>query len=170
MTFIFFLPSFAQQLINSIETSVYLDVSHIIKMNRVKKFLTKLDDYELAYFAEFKLLSYMKDTQSEIKEYLTKRNLNQSKIDRLISENPKSKLNDDKERCSRCYSDKIRKDKVEWTDTVHKSGYSDEIVVLDGLVGRATYKDEVICNVCGLWLSDPKMKKENLFGEQFGIS
>lgn len=88
----------------------------------------------------------------------------------MISENPKSKLNDDKERCSRCYSDKIRKDKVEWTDTVHKSGYSDEIVVLDGLVGRATYKDEVICNVCGLWLSDPKMKKENLFGEQFGIS
>lgn len=80
LTFIFFLPSFAQQLINSIETSVYLDVSHIIKMNRVKKFLTKLDDYELAYFAKFKLLSYMKDTQSEIKEYLTKRNLNQSKL------------------------------------------------------------------------------------------
>lgn len=49
-------------------------------MNRVKKFLTELDDYELAYFAKFKLLSYMKNTQSEIKEYLTKRNLNQSKL------------------------------------------------------------------------------------------
>lgn len=131
----------------------------IPQMSKVRNFLSELDDYELAYFAKFKLLTYLKNTQSEIKEYLTERNLNESKIDRLISENPKSKLNDDNERCTRCYSDKIRKDKVEWTDTAYKSGYADEIAALDGLGGRATYKNEVICNVCGLWLSDPNNEK-----------
>jgi len=82
-------------------------------MSRVKNFLNELDDYELAYFAKFKLLTYMENTQSEIKEYLVERNLNESKIDQLILENPKSKLNDERERCPRCYSDKIRKNKVE---------------------------------------------------------
>ena len=69
----------------------------------------------------------MKVTQMEIKEYLVERNLNESKIDRLISENPKSKLNDDRERCPRCYSDKIRKDKVEWTNTSGGIGIEDEV-------------------------------------------
>ncbi len=128
-------------------------------MTRVRKFLIELDDYELAFFAKFKLLTYMNPTQLEIKDYLIERNLTKSKIDQLISENSKSKLNDEKERCPRCYSDKIRKDKVEWTDTAQKSGYSDEIATLDGLSGRATYKDQVICNVCGFWLSDPNNEK-----------
>ncbi|WP_175455596.1 hypothetical protein [Winogradskyella thalassocola] len=47
-------------------------------MSRVKNFLTELDDYELANFAKFKLLTYMKETQSEIKEYLAERNLTES--------------------------------------------------------------------------------------------
>jgi len=128
-------------------------------MTRVKTFLSGLDDYELAYFARFKLLTYMKGTQSEIKEYLTERNLNESKIDRLISENPKSKLNDERERCPRCYSDKIRKDKVEWTNTSRGFGIEDEVATWDGLGGRATYKNQVICNVCGFWLEDPNQEK-----------
>ncbi|WP_411895218.1 hypothetical protein [Winogradskyella sp. A2] len=128
-------------------------------MSRVKKFLTELDDYELANFAKFKLLTYMKETQSDIKEYLAERNLTETKIDQLISENPKSKLKDDKKRCPRCYSDKIRKDKVEWTDTAVKSGYSDEIASLDGLTGRATFVENEICNVCGIWISDPNNEK-----------
>ena len=128
-------------------------------MSRVKNFLTELDDFELAYFAKFKLLTYMKETQSEIKEYLIERNLNQSKIDRLISENPKSKLNDDRERCPRCYSDKLRKNKVEWTNTGGGIGIGDEVATWDGISGRATYKDEIICNVCGNWLEDPNQEK-----------
>lgn len=128
-------------------------------MSRVKDFLAGLDDYELAYFAKFKLLTYMKVTQMEIKEYLVERNLNESKIDRLISENPKSKLNDDRERCPRCFSDKIRKDKVEWTNTSGGIGIEDEVATWDGFGGRATYKNEVICNVCGFWLEDPNQEK-----------
>lgn len=129
-------------------------------MSRVKNFLTELDDYELAYFAKFKLLTYMKDTQSEIKEYLIERNLNESKIDQLILTNPKSKLIDERERCPRCYSDKIRKDEVEWTNTKNRAGFADEIATLDGLNGKATYKDQVICNVCGFWIKDPNFEKK----------
>lgn len=128
-------------------------------MSRVKKFLMELDDYELAFFAKFKLTTYMKVTQLEIKEYLTERNLNESKIDRLISENPKSKLEDDRERCPRCYSDKIRKDRVEWTNTGGGVGIEDEVATWDGFGGRATYKNEVICNVCGFWLEDPNQER-----------
>ncbi len=128
-------------------------------MSRVRNFLTELDDYELAYFAKFKLLTYMKDTQSEIKEYLVERNLNESKIDQLILTNPKSKLNDERERCPRCYSDKIRKDEVEWTNTSGGIGVGDEVAAWDGIGGRATYKEEVICNVCGNWLEDPNQEK-----------
>lgn len=124
-------------------------------MSSITNFLDGLDNYELAYLSKFKRHTYMKETQSEIKGYLIDRYISESKIDKLISENPKSKLNDGKERCSRCYSDKIRKTEVEWTSTSSKGGYSDEIAALDGLAGRATYKTEVICNVCGLWLSDP---------------
>lgn len=128
-------------------------------MSRVKIFLTELDDYELAYFAKFKLLTYMKETQSEIKKYLNERNLTESNIDQLISENPKSKLDDNKMRCPRCYSDKIRKNKVEWANTGGGIGIGDEVATLDGLGGRTTYKNEVICNVCGNWLEDPNQEK-----------
>ena len=131
----------------------------IYEMSRIRDFLNELDDYELAYFAKFKLLTYMKVTQSKIKEYLAERNLNESKIDKLISENPKSKLNDEKRRCERCYSEKIRSNKVEWTNTGGGIGLKDEIATWDAIGGRATYKDEVICNVCGFWLEDPNQEK-----------
>ena len=49
-------------------------------MNRIRNFLNELDDYELAYFSKFKLLTYMRVTQSQIKEYLVEKNLNESKL------------------------------------------------------------------------------------------
>ena len=137
----------------------YKPLPTIYEMSRIRDFLNELDDYELAYFAKFKLLTYMKVTQSRIKEYLAERNLNESKIDKLISENPKSKLNDEKRRCERCYSEKIRSNKVEWTNTGGGIGLKDEIATWDAIGGRATYKDEVICNVCGFWLEDPNQEK-----------
>lgn len=132
-------------------------------MNKITDFLDELDDYELAYFAKFKLITYMKDTQSEIKEYLIKRNVNESKIETLISKNPISKLNDKAKRCPRCYSDKLRKNKVEWTETTDKFGLEDEIATLDGITGRATYKEEVVCNVCEFCLEDPNNEKPKSF-------
>ena len=128
-------------------------------MNKINNFLNELDDYELAFFAKFKLSTYMKVTQSKIKEYLVERNLNESKIERLIAENPKSKLEDNLKRCPRCYSDKIRTNKVEWTNTGGGIGLSDEIAIANGIEGKATYKNEIICNVCEFWLKDPNEEK-----------
>ena len=91
----------------------------------------------------------MNETQKIISDFLLKRNLSESRINRLISENPKAKLTDEKERCPRCYSDKIRKDEVEWTNS--RDGI--------GIGECAIYKNEVICNVCGLWLEDPNQEK-----------
>ena len=48
-------------------------------MTRVRKFLTELDDFELAFFAKFKLPTYMKETQSEIKKYIAERGLSEQK-------------------------------------------------------------------------------------------
>ena len=129
-------------------------------MSKIKNFLNGLDDYELAFFVKFKYKTYMKSTQFKIKEILIERNLNESKIDQLILENPKSKLNDNKERCTRCYTDKIRKDRVEWTNTSGGIGFEDEIAISDGIKGVATYKEEIICNICGFWIKDPNQEKE----------
>ena len=131
----------------------------INEMSKISDFLNELDDYELAFFAKFKLSTYMKVTQSKIKEYLVERNLNESKIERLITENPKSKLEDNLKRCPRCYSDKIRKNKVVWTNTNGGIGLEDEIAIADGIGGKATYKNEVICDVCDFWLEDPNEEK-----------
>lgn len=128
-------------------------------MSKIKDFLNDFDDYELAFFAKFKLSTYMKITQLKIKEYLIERNLNESKIERFISTNPKSKLNDGLKRCPHCYSNKLLKNKVEWTNTDGGIGLEDEIAVLDGIEGKATYKNEIICNVCNFWLQDPNEEK-----------
>ncbi len=101
----------------------------------------------------------MKETREIILDFLLEKNLSEVKINRLISENPKSKLTDEKERCPRCYSDKIRKDEVEWTNTGGGIGFGDEIATWDGVGGRTTYKNQVICNVCGFWLEDPNQEK-----------
>ncbi|PWG04022.1 hypothetical protein DIS07_14945 [Polaribacter aquimarinus] len=108
----------------------------------------------------------MKVTQSKIKEYLVERNLNESKIEKLIIENPTSKLEDKLERCPRCYSDKIRKNKVEWTNTDGGIGLEDEIAIADGISGKATYKNEVVCDVCDFWLEDPNGEKPVPFSKK----
>lgn len=131
-------------------------------MSRVRKFLTDLDDYELAFFAKYKLPTYMKETQSEIKKYITERGINETQIDKLISANPKRETKNGKVICPRCYSDKIRTEKVEWTKNAGQIGYEDEIASLDGLSGKATYKNQVICNVCGIWIEDPNFEKKKI--------
>ncbi len=135
-------------------------------MNRVNKFLKELDDYELAYFAKYRLTTYLPETQSKIKEYLAKKGLTESKIEQLISVNPKRQSKKGKQRCPRCSSDKIRNEKVEWTDTSNRIGFDDEIAALDGLNGEATYKNQVICNVCGFWIKDPNNQKPKSFSRR----
>ncbi|WP_166965385.1 hypothetical protein [Yeosuana marina] len=128
-------------------------------MSRVLDFLNGLDNYELAFFAKYKRNTYMKETQKIISDYLLEKGYSKSKIDRLIADNPKSKLSDHKERCPRCYSDKIRKNKVEWTNAAESNGIEARAATWDAIGGRVNYKDEVICNVCGYWIKDPNHQK-----------
>ena len=130
-------------------------------MSRVQKFLSQLNDYELAYFAKFKRLTFMKETQLEIREYLLERNMSESRIEKLISEDRRHKFNDNSLRCPRCQSAKIRKENVEWTNTTDDF----DISVLDALSGKTSYKDKLICNVCGLWLTDPNNEKGRSVGQ-----
>ena len=124
-------------------------------MSRVHKFISQLNDYELAYFAKFKHLTFMKETQSEISEYLAERNMTESKIEKLTSEDRRNKFKDNRIRCTRCHSTRARVEKVELTNTTDEF----DISVLDALSGNAVYKNKIICNVCGLWLTDPNNEK-----------
>ena len=128
-------------------------------MGRVRDFLMGLDDYELAYFVKFKRSTYLKETQEKINVFLADRGISEEKLELLIAQNPDSKLQDERERCPRCYSDKLRRDKVEWNKTAARKGLEDEAASLDGFIDRATYKEQVICNVCGFWLKDPNQEK-----------
>ena len=101
----------------------------------------------------------MPETQKVIAAYLKDRGLTESKIDRLIKVQPK-KVEDGSRRCPRCSSNKIRSENVEWTATTNNLGYSDEIAALDGLGGKATFKDQIVCNVCGYWVEDPNREKK----------
>ena len=128
-------------------------------MESIKGFLSELDDYELAFFVKFKHHTYMKPTRDKIHEYLNERNFNVSKMEALIAENPKNKLNDSEERCPRCFSNKLRKTKVEWTATEDGFSFEDEIAIAKGFENKATYKNEIVCNVCEFWIKDPNNEK-----------
>ena len=101
-------------------------------MSRIKNFLKELDEYELAYFAKFKLQTFDPETQTEIKNYLLEKNLSEDKIEKRISTNPK-KSSKRKIRCKRCSSDKIDSKKIEFKNDAHK----------------IVKKDKFTCKVCG---------------------
>ena len=123
--------------------------------SRLKDILDSYEDFELAFLSKYKLHTYMDGTKKSIEKYIADHGLTESGIDQLIDQVQSVSFEDDHERCSRCKSRKIRSEKVEWHDTAFKAGYSDEIATLDGLSGKATFKDQVVCDVCGLWIEDP---------------
>jgi|SRR6218665_199661 len=126
-------------------------------MSRTIEFLDTLSDHELAYFAKFKLSTYMFETQHEIKKYIDSRKLHPQTIDKLTTKKVDTTKN--AVCCPRCGSNKWLINNVEWTETFGKSGREDDIAASDGLwYGKATYKDEIICIVCDFWLQDPNKK------------
>ncbi|SNR60757.1 hypothetical protein SAMN06265371_106216 [Lutibacter agarilyticus] len=131
-------------------------------MSKIDKYLSDFDDYELAFFAKYKLDTYLKNSQEKIKKILFKRGLTEYRIEKLIEENPKSKLIDEKERCPRCYSDKIRRDKVKYTNESSGGSFGILIKAYNSNNEKVTYKNEVICNVCGFWLKDPNNEKPKM--------
>ena len=80
-------------------------------MNRIGNILKNYTDTELAYLNKFQLKNYLPETQKKIKDFIFKtRDLNQNVLDDLITVNENNNFNDDKYRCPRCKSDKMRID------------------------------------------------------------
>ncbi|MAX79892.1 MAG: hypothetical protein CL843_06930 [Crocinitomicaceae bacterium] len=80
----------------------------------------------------------------------------------MIASNPKTKLEDSKSPCPRCYSDTIRGDNVQTnSDMIDRSaGYNVDESTVEHLVG----------NVCGYWLNDlAGERKEPFWKSIFGI-
>jgi hypothetical protein len=127
-------------------------------MKQINKFLTELDDYELAYFAKYRLPTFIPETQSEIKKYLVKKGLTDSKVEQLVSVNPKRQSKKGQQRCPRCSSDKIKTEKVEGTDNDNGIESVDKITATNNL------NVKTICNVCGFCIPEPKIKKPKSYG------
>ncbi|MEO8254830.1 MAG: hypothetical protein ABI554_10645 [Flavobacterium sp.] len=124
-------------------------------MGKTKDFLDTLSDHELAFFAKYKQHTYMRDTQEDIKNYILERNLTQKAIDQFIAQ-PTQLYYENAECCSRCGTDKLLINNVQWTQTHQKHNYGNEFIFKDSLYnGDVIYKDEIICNVCDFWLEDP---------------
>ena len=136
-------------------------------MSKIDEFLSELSETELAYFAKFKLKTYMPETQKKIENHIEKKGLSAEKIEKLIAENTQQFESIDKEICPRCGSQNLLKRKVEWTNTIDKPfNGDDEVAALDGLYGRATFKDEISCNICGFWIEDPNREKPTNFAQK----
>ena len=123
-------------------------------MSKTLEFLNSLNERELAYFAKFKSQKYSKVTREQIDEFLRMKNFSQEKIDSLITVG-RYALNSQKKKCPQCGSNKLLINNVQWTENYGKIGWEDEQSVIDGFTGKATFKDEIICNVCDYWLQDP---------------
>jgi hypothetical protein len=136
-------------------------------MSKIDEFLSELNETELAYFAKFKLKTYMQETQKEIEKHIENKGLSAEKIEKLIAENTQQLKSNAKEICPRCGSQNLLKRKVEWTNTIDKPfNGDDEVAALDGLAGKATFKEEISCNVCGFWIEDPNQERPTNFKQK----
>lgn len=120
-------------------------------MTKTLAFLDTLSDRELAFFAKFKLRTYMSDTQYEIKKYIDGRKLYPLAIEKLINE--KVKGDEQFFCCPRCGSPKLLKNNVKLTEL-----YTKHEIRLAYSLPNGIYKDEIICTVCDFWLEDPNKK------------
>lgn len=146
----------------------------------LRAILDSYEDFELANLSHYKLSTYLPETQNSIKDYLLNRGLTKNEIDNLLLKTKEMTLSDNQERCPRCKSRKLITERVEWTETAFKAGYSDEVASYDGLFGKATYKDQIVCEVCGLFIKDPNKESSSketiwkrlydfLFDKPFGL-
>jgi hypothetical protein len=125
------------------------------------KLITILDsyeDFELAFLSQYKHSSYMKGTRDSISQYILSRGLTPEKIELLIQETKNTDFPNDVPRCPRCKSSKLRTDNVEYYNTALGTSANDAAAI-DGLTGKATYKDQIICEICDLYINDPNKER-----------
>lgn len=124
--------------------------------SNLKIILDSYEDFELANLSHYKLPTYLEETQGSINKYLQSRGLTQSKINNLLLNTKEMVFSDGHRRCPRCKSSRLLVDRVEWAHTVGGSG---RIASYDGLFGKATYKNQIVCEVCGFYIADPNKEK-----------
>ncbi|TAM98263.1 MAG: hypothetical protein EPN39_09495 [Chitinophagaceae bacterium] len=120
-------------------------------MDNIEEYLSQFEDFELAFFWKYKLDTYMEGTQNEIKAYLGKRNLDETKMQNLIEEYSHKTFTDHELRCSRCKSKKI----ITKEENPSETYFDPEILK----IASSTYNDingrkmDYACVVCGLALN-----------------
>ncbi len=97
----------------------------------------------------------MKDSQTEILNFLEENAFDLAEVEELIKSNPKSKKLRKNEVCPRCLSDKTREDNVELYDTGRIGGGAHALASEINSNEPNLETNEVKCNVCGYWISDP---------------
>lgn len=120
--------------------------------------LDTYEDFELAFLSRYKLSSYMKGTRDSILQYMLSRELTPEKIELLIQKTSNTDFPNDVERCQRCKSSKLRTDNVEYYNTAAGT-FANDAAAIDGLTGKATYKNQIICEICDLHISDPNYER-----------
>ncbi len=120
--------------------------------NNLTEVLNRFYDWELAFMKKYNYTSYSKDAQKVIEDYLVEKNISEAKINELISSH--KEINDGKDRCPRCFSEKLLKTKVE-IQSISK------IETGKSLQGNPTLIDKIDCKVCGLNIIDPNKESNN---------
>lgn len=129
-------------------------------MNLIRAALGELTDLELAYFATYTAVNLAADTQKQIKVYLRERNLTKARISTLIAMNENSKaVQDQKERCPRCKSDKICSSQEPCTEDQVWLTYADIMNDDQPALGARLSKTSVECKVCAYPLSEESTPK-----------
>ena len=117
---------------------------------QVENIIESYNSIELAFFAKYRLKTYMPETQTKIINLLKKRNLSKEKIDKIVKEvefNTKIKLT--KDQCPRCFSKRLFTREEE----IFKNSRSSAI-------DPTSYRTDIekrkmfICQICGFNLSD----------------
>lgn len=132
-------------------------------MDRIKKHLDKLDDYELVVFLEHRFEEYMKATQEKLKYYVKyERGLDQDQVKKLLSQKPKMNPKTKHLHCPECHSMKLVQTEVKWQIPAFRVGYEDEMAAWKEITtGQATYKTKIECFVCGHVIFDPNNEKRS---------
>ncbi len=104
-----------------------------------RNFLDECEDFELAFIVKYKINSYLPDTRKKIIDYVQERGLSAEDVEELINNN--SWKTTDINKCPRCGSSKIQK-------TINPKKNTTKAEALDGLMGKETYINSYLCNIC----------------------
>lgn len=123
-------------------------------MPTLEEKLSGYEDFELAFMYRYQLSSYMPETQRRVVAYLVQRGINEKRVDELIRD---VSLNThiEEDICPRCRTKKIEIRKVD----LKYNKYPDPLVMRGNHVVEGSYAEEIVCMVCGFWISDPNKEQ-----------